>query len=175
MAPLIHKYCVVTVLYLTVADLQGSEFYKAQGGVNLLMIVHYQSSGFNRSCWLQMGTHTHPTNEVKGLYSKLRQCKARNLADPHPAAYLPVQRLTLAPLFPCSHQKEVPNLRSEISSHVSPLQLQEMHHEVHAQRLLAFLSSQVLPASFPLPHLDTDTPPWFPHWKSKLVCGIAHT
>lgn len=122
-----------------------------------------------------MRTHTHPANEARGCFPSEAYVKARNLADPHTAAYLPVQRLSLAPPFPCSHQKEVPNLRSEISSDVSPPQLQEMHHEVHTQQLLAFLSSQVLPASASFPRLDTDTPPWFPHWKSKLVCGIVHT
>lgn len=37
------------------------------------------------------------------------------------------------------------------------------------------LPRSLLPASVPLPHLDTDPPPRFPPWKGKTVCGIMHT
>ena len=157
------------VLGLTVAGLQGSEFYKARGGLYLLlMIVYYQLQGFLCSLLSSnVNIHTHTLcQRGKGLFPRWggqdsgSQGKARSLTHlfreclmfgPHTAASLFVQSLVLTCLFPCAPPPKR-GTKPEIwgLQHESSAVIQNPSCRVHTQLLARPTSQSALPASSPL-------------------------
>lgn len=156
-APLTLDCVFTVVLGLTVAGLQGSEFYKARGGLNLLMIVCCQLQGFLCSL-LSSNVNITRTHALpgKGWFPRWgghdpgNQGKARSLFGPHRAASLLTQSLVLTCLFPCALPPKR-GTKPEIwgLQHESSAVIQNPSWRIHTQLLTCLSSRSALPASSP--------------------------